>query len=82
MNDEFKKLKTLEQQADAANNRMNSFQNDVAAAITDLAFHYFPELKDMDADDFRAFGKIISQHTWRLTADADKLHYQVRKGSG
>jgi len=71
---ELNQLKLL---ADVSNNRMNNFQDDLAAALTDAAFKHFGELKDMEADDIRAFGKLVSKHTWSIAAELDRLRYKV-----
>ena len=71
------KSKRLLAAADAANERMNNFQGEVAASITDLVMKHFSVLNEMDAQHILHFGKIISTHTWRLTQDVDKLRYIV-----
>ena len=77
-NDERNELRKLEQLADDANLRMNRFQDEMAAAITDLAFKHFIALQNMDAAFIRQFGSILSSNTWRITQDLDSLNYAVK----
>ena len=77
-NRERDEIKNSEHLADAANGRMNRFQAEVAAAITDVIMKHFSTLNEMDAEHIRHFGKTLTTHTWRITEDMDKLHYAVR----
>lgn len=70
-------MKHLLRAADQANDRMNNFQNEVTAAITDVIFKHFSSLNEMDAGHIRCFGKMLTTHTWRITEDMDKLRYVV-----
>jgi len=78
-NNQREEIKNLERLADAANERMNRFQAEVAAALTDIAFKHFEEMQDMDAAFIRQFGSMVSSHTWRITEDMDRLHHSVKK---
>ena len=75
---ERQELSTLKIKADAANIRMNDFQQDIATAITDIAFKQFTEFKEMDSKEILDFGNILSVHLWELTQALSDLHYRVR----
>ena len=75
----FNHLSSLKQQAESAQNSMNVFKSNASRAVTDLAFTHFRELNDMDADDIRKFGSIISQYSRSLAEDLNKLNFKVKK---
>lgn len=70
-------MKHLLLAADRANERMNNFQLEVTAAITDVILKHFSSLNEMEAEHIRHFGKMLTTHTWRITEDMDKLRYVV-----
>ena len=83
MNDQFEnayhRLTGLKNQAENAQSCMNNFRKETGSFITDKALKHFFELNEMDADDIRKFGSVISECTRTLTENLNKLNYKVKK---
>jgi len=78
MQNAFNRLADLKNQAEQAQAGMNNFRKETGGFITDRALKYFYDLNEMDADDIRQFGRIISECTRTLAEDLNRLQFKVR----
>lgn len=78
LNKIFNHLSGLKLDAEAAQNTMSDFKNNASRTITDLALTHFRELSEMDADDIRKLGSIISEYSRSLAEDLNKLNFKVK----
>ncbi|MEP7169856.1 MAG: hypothetical protein ABI855_10850 [Bacteroidota bacterium] len=82
-NDKLKKiaehLGNLKQEAESAQNTMRAFKNKAGGVLADLALTHFRELNEMDAEDIRKFGSIISEYARSIAEDMNKLNFKVKK---
>lgn len=81
MQNAFNRLTGLKLSAEQAQAGMNNFQKETGGIITDRALKHFSDLHEMDAEDIRKFGRIISEYTRSLAEDLNKLQFKVRKQS-
>ena len=77
MQNAFNRLTDLKNHAEQAQAGMNGFRNETGGHITDRALKYFYELNEMDADDIRQFGRIISECTRTLAEDLNRQDTKV-----
>jgi len=81
MQNAFNRLTDLKSHAEQAQAGMNNFRKEAGGIITDRALKHFSDLYEMDSDDIRQFGKIISECTRTLAEDLNRLQFKVRKQS-
>jgi hypothetical protein len=81
MQNAYNRLTGLKLSAEQAQGGMNNFQKEAGGLMTDRALKHFADLNEMDADDIRQFGRIISEYTRSLAEDLNRLQFKVRKQS-
>ena len=74
----YEQLRNLKSAAENAQQVMQQFKKEAGGFLTNAALKYYQELNEMDADDIRKFGEIISRHARGLAEDLNKLNYNVK----
>ena len=77
----FDRLSDLKQQAENAQQRTKDFRTNAGNFLTDAALKFYSALDEMDAEDIRKFGSIISEHTRSLAEELNRLNYKVKTRS-
>ena len=74
---DLEQLAVLKAEVERSTVFMENFQQDVAEAVTEIAFKYYPSLKEMDSSYIQQFGDVVSRNTWDLAMHVDHISSQI-----
>ena len=77
-NPDFLKMELLLRHAENAQKQMNSFKTEAGDFLASSALKHFSSLSEMEADDIRKFGSILSETMRTLAEDLNKLQHKIK----
>ena len=75
---DFLKMELLLHHAENAQKQMNGFKTEAGNFIAASALKHFSSLSEMEADDIRKFGSILSETMRTLAEDLNKLQHKIK----